>query len=53
MDFGDSLAADLPLLVRMDTLKKLQARDVIPDYQPAPLSNFTRVLGQGQSGVAW
>jgi len=41
---------DLPLLVRMDTLKKLQARDIIPDYQPASLSNFTRVLTPGEAG---
>lgn len=34
---------DLPLLVRMDTLKLLRARDVIEGYQPAQLSNFTKV----------
>jgi len=42
--------SDLPLLVRMDTLKKLQAKDVIPNYQPAALSNFTRVLGPAERG---
>jgi nitrate reductase alpha subunit len=41
---------DLPLLVRMDTLKKLQAKDVIPNYQPAALSNFTRLIGLGEGG---
>ena len=41
---------DLPLLVRMDTLKKLKASDVIPNYQAVPLSNFARVLPPGQAG---
>jgi len=39
---------DLPLLVRMDTLKELRARDVFPNYRPAPLRNATRVLEPGQ-----
>ncbi|MBI2886432.1 MAG: molybdopterin-dependent oxidoreductase [Chloroflexi bacterium] len=34
---------DLPLLVRMDTLKLLKASDITPGYQPAPLSNYTRL----------
>lgn len=38
---------DLPLLVRMDTLKLLRARDVIPAYRPAPLHNVTRVFRPG------
>jgi len=41
---------DLPLLVRMDTLKKLQAKDVVPSYRPAALTNFARVLPPGQAG---
>jgi nitrate reductase alpha subunit len=41
---------DLPLLVRMDTLKKLQAKDIIPNYKPAELSNFASVLAPGQAG---
>jgi len=39
---------DLPLLVRRDTLKELRARDVFPNYRPAPLRNATRVLEPGQ-----
>jgi nitrate reductase alpha subunit len=35
---------DLPLLVRMDTLKLLRAADILKDYQPAELSNYTKVL---------
>jgi len=34
---------DLPLLVRMDTHQLLNARDVVPDYSPAALSNFVEV----------
>ncbi|TAK20739.1 MAG: molybdopterin oxidoreductase [Chloroflexota bacterium] len=41
---------DLPLLIRMDTLKKLQAKDVIDGYKPGTLSNFARVLPTGQAG---
>ena len=40
---------DLPLLVRLDTLKLLRAGEVIPGYQPADLSNFTTVLKAGQA----
>ncbi|MEM4297324.1 MAG: molybdopterin-dependent oxidoreductase [Nitrososphaerota archaeon] len=39
---------DLPLLVRMDNLKLLRARDVIDGYTPSPLNNFTVVLKQGE-----
>ncbi len=35
---------DLPLLVRMDTLKLLRASDIFKDYQPAELTNYTKVL---------
>ena len=35
---------DLPLLVRMDTLKLLRAADILKDYQPAELTNYTKVL---------
>jgi nitrate reductase alpha subunit len=38
---------DLPLLVRMDTLKLLRARDVIENHQPARLTNFTTVVKPG------
>jgi nitrate reductase alpha subunit len=40
---------DLPLLVRMDTLKLLRARDLIAGYTPAPLSNYVQVLQAGES----
>jgi nitrate reductase alpha subunit len=40
---------DLPLLVRLDTLKLVSAADVIPNYQLAALSNFTRVLKPGEA----
>jgi nitrate reductase alpha subunit len=35
---------DLPLLVRMDTLKLLRASDIIKDYKLAELSNYAKVL---------
>jgi nitrate reductase alpha subunit len=35
---------DLPLLVRMDTHKLLSARDIIPDYTPAQLTNYIELL---------
>lgn len=34
---------DLPLLVRMDTGDLLNARDLVPGYRPAPLSNYARL----------
>jgi len=40
---------DLPLLVRMDNLKLLRASDVIPNYQLASLSNYTRILRPGET----
>jgi len=40
---------DLPLLVRMDNLKLLNATDLIKDYKPADLSNYTQVLKPGES----
>jgi len=42
---------DLPLLMRMDTLKMLRATEVFGG-QPADLSNQTRVLQEGESGGA-
>ena len=38
---------DLPLLVRMDTLKLLKPQDMIKDYQPKELKN-TQVLKEGE-----
>lgn len=35
---------DLPHLVRTDNWKKLQASDIIPNYQLAPLSNSIKVI---------
>ncbi|MBI4125851.1 MAG: molybdopterin-dependent oxidoreductase, partial [Deltaproteobacteria bacterium] len=35
---------DLPVLVRMDTLETLQAKDVWKDYQNKKLNNYVRVL---------
>ncbi|BDG61998.1 molybdopterin-containing oxidoreductase family protein [Caldinitratiruptor microaerophilus] len=32
---------DLPLLVRMDTLKRLNARDIVPGYEPPPLGGYS------------
>ncbi|HYG58185.1 MAG TPA: molybdopterin-dependent oxidoreductase, partial [Symbiobacteriaceae bacterium] len=43
---------DLPLLVRMDNNQLLRGRDIIAGYAPAPLSNYTRVLGQGEAPPA-
>jgi len=40
---------DLPLLVRMDTLKLLKAGDLDPSLPLAPLTNATRVLGAGEA----
>ncbi len=39
--------SDLPLLVRMDTLKLLNARDVIPDYKAANLGNYVKLMKDG------
>jgi nitrate reductase alpha subunit len=39
---------DLPILVRMDTLKYLRASDVLPG-EPAALANQTRVLADGEN----
>jgi len=40
---------DLPLLVRLDTLKLLRAHEVIPGWTPPILSNFTTLLRPGQT----
>lgn len=39
---------DLPLLVRMDTLRLLRASDINPGYTPAQLTNYTQVLADGE-----
>lgn len=39
---------DLPLLVRMDNLKVLRARDIIPDYKPADLKNNVTIFRPGE-----
>jgi len=43
---------DLPCLVRMDNLKLLRMRDLDAAHVPAPLTNFTQVLGPGESPPA-
>lgn len=40
---------DLPLLVRMDNLKLLNAADLVKDYKPAELVNYTQVLKPGET----
>ncbi len=40
---------DLPLLVRLDTLKLLRAGDVLSGYAPADLTNFTTILKPGET----
>jgi hypothetical protein len=40
---------DLPLLVRLDTLKKLRATDVKDAPPLATLTNFTRVMAKGET----
>ncbi len=39
---------DLPSLVRMDTLERLAATDVLPDHENTALSNWAAVLPKGQ-----
>ena len=39
---------DLPRLIRLDTLEPLLARDVFPNYQESELSNWTKVLAEGE-----
>lgn len=39
---------DLPTLVRLDTLERLKASDVFPDYQSAEPRNWTHVLRKGE-----
>jgi nitrate reductase / nitrite oxidoreductase, alpha subunit len=38
---------DLPSLVRMDTLERLRATDIFPDYTDAKLDNWTQVIPKG------
>ncbi|MBM3483732.1 MAG: molybdopterin oxidoreductase [Alphaproteobacteria bacterium] len=40
---------DLPSLVRMDTLERVKASDIIPDHRDSELKNWTRVLAEGES----
>ena len=39
---------DLPTLVRMDTLERLKASDVFPNYKNKELTNFVNVLAKDQ-----
>jgi nitrate reductase alpha subunit len=43
---------DLPLLVRMDTLKLLKASELAAPAPLAPLTNFTRVMDEGETPPA-
>ena len=40
---------DLPLLLRMDSLKLLRAGEVIPGYKAADLTNYVKVLKPGEA----
>ncbi len=40
---------DLPVLLRTDNLQYLKASDIIPDYKPVQLSNYVKVLQQGET----
>ena len=40
---------DLPSLVRMDTLERVKASDLFPGHQDAVLSNWTKMLAEGES----
>ena len=40
---------DLPRLVRLDTLEPLLARDVFPNYRESELTNWTKVLAEGEN----
>jgi len=42
---------DLPLLVRMDTLKLLRANEVFAGYRNATLRNATRVMREGEQAA--
>ena len=39
---------DMPLLVRMDTLKLLKPEDLYENYTPKPLKNFIKVIKPGE-----
>jgi len=43
---------DLPLLVRMDTGRRLRADEVFADYEPAELTNNTTITEAGKKGPA-
>ena len=43
---------DLPLLVRMDSLKLLRMKDLDAGHVPATLTNYTQVLAPGESPPA-
>lgn len=40
---------DLPTLVRMDTLQRLQARELFPDYHEKRWQNWTQVVPKGKT----
>lgn len=40
---------DLPSLVRLDTLERLKAHDVFPDYKDSELKNWTNIVKKGET----
>ena len=46
-DFVNSFT-DLPLLVRSDNLQLLRASEVFPGHEDAPLSNYTKIIEEGE-----
>ncbi|MCS7129158.1 MAG: molybdopterin-dependent oxidoreductase, partial [Candidatus Caldarchaeum sp.] len=44
---------DLPLLVRMDNLKLLRARDIIPGHKPSELTNYVKTLTPADPAPAY
>lgn len=42
---------DLPTLVRMDTLQRLQAKDLFPNYQEKSWQNWTQVIPKGKTAL--
>lgn len=40
---------DIPLLLREDNLQYLRPADIIPDYKPAELNNYIKILKPGEA----
>ncbi|MEO5334632.1 MAG: molybdopterin-dependent oxidoreductase, partial [Magnetococcus sp. YQC-5] len=39
---------DLPSLIRMDTLERLKASDILADHKSTPMTNWTQVIPKGE-----